>query len=169
MNIIAASNPVFDVDGGITMQVVFEETGPDPILFTAHAYDIEPHGRELFNRAQAGEFGQIEAYTAPPVPEPIVVDAISDRQFALQARDLGFLTQAEAVAFVSSGSLPALLVAFIASLPTQSARDDAEITIAGATVLERRHPLTIALGEMMRGEVPIDVFLDDFFRTACAR
>lgn len=105
----------------------------------------------------------------PPPPPPPEVDAISDRQFAMEARDRGFLTQAEAVAFVSSGALPTFIVAFIASLPTQAARDDAEITIAGATVLERHHPLTLALGERMRGETPLDDFLDDFFGAAGMR
>lgn len=106
----------------------------------------------------------------PPEPPATEVPlSISDRQFALVSRDLGLMTQEEALAFVSSGAIPAVLGEFIASLPTQAARDDAEITIAGATSLERYHPLTLALGERLRGPISLDDFLDGFFRSAGRR
>lgn len=51
----------------LNLYVTFEETegthGEMP--FTAQANDSEAHGRELFERAVAGEFGPIAAYAAP--------------------------------------------------------------------------------------------------------
>lgn len=103
----------------------------------------------------------------PPPPEPVPV-SITDRQFAIEARDRGFVTQAEALAFVRTGALPAALDAIIAALP-QADRDDAEITLAGASTFERSHQLTAVIGDAMRGEVPLAEFLDDFFRSASGK
>jgi hypothetical protein len=109
--------------------------------------------------------------TIAPAPTPVepVPASITDRQFALEARDRGFVTQAEAVAFVTVGTLPAALAAVVAALPSAAERDDAVIAIAGATAFDRTHPLTLVIGEAVRGAVPLDVFLDDFFRAAGAR
>lgn len=41
----------------------------EELPFTASPTDIEPHGRTLFDRIVAGEFGSIGEYVAPP-PEP---------------------------------------------------------------------------------------------------
>lgn len=49
---------------------------PDEHPFTAAPYDSEPHGREIFQRLVAGEFGEI----APFEPRPI--DAEAHRQAA---------------------------------------------------------------------------------------
>lgn len=110
-----------------------------------------------------------EVAALPAIPPPPGVDQISYRQFAMEARDRGFLTQAEAVAFVSSGTIPSFLAAIISALPTQQERDDAELLIAGATVFERYHPLTIVVGEAMRGNTPLNEFLNDFFGAAGIR
>lgn len=40
---------------------------PEPVPFTALPGDAEEHGRDLFARAAAGEFGEVAAYVAPPV------------------------------------------------------------------------------------------------------
>jgi hypothetical protein len=43
----------------------------EELPFTASAADCEPHGRVLFERIVAGEFGPIAEYVAPPpVPTP---------------------------------------------------------------------------------------------------
>jgi hypothetical protein len=109
-----------------------------------------------------------EIATAPTPVEPVPA-SITDRQFALEARDRGFITQAEAVAFVTVGTLPSALASIVAALPSTAERDDAVIAIAGATQFDRTHPLTLTIGEAMRGSVPLDAFLDDFFRAAGAR
>lgn len=38
------------------------------IPFTASPDDVEAHGRELFARAEAGDFGDVAAYEPPPPP-----------------------------------------------------------------------------------------------------
>jgi hypothetical protein len=44
--------------------VEFNEEMP----FGACSFDPEPHGVDLFNRAKAGEFGEVAPYTAPVTP-----------------------------------------------------------------------------------------------------
>ena len=47
----------------IELFVVFESIGEVP--FSAHSNDCEAHGREIFARAVAGDFGPIAEYMAP--------------------------------------------------------------------------------------------------------
>ena len=49
----------------IDMLVTFPVIGE--FLFTASPSDIEAHGRELFDRAAAGEFGVVAEFV-PPAP-----------------------------------------------------------------------------------------------------
>jgi hypothetical protein len=39
--------------------------------FTASPTDVEAHGRAIFEAAQAGQFGEVAEYVAPPKPEPV--------------------------------------------------------------------------------------------------
>ena len=48
----------------ITLDVQFSHS-PDLVPFTALPDDVETHGRELFERAVSGDFGEIEEYTPP--------------------------------------------------------------------------------------------------------
>lgn len=48
----------------ISMDVTFDALGVLP--FCAVPDDVEEHGRELFERAAAGDFGPIADYVAPP-------------------------------------------------------------------------------------------------------
>lgn len=54
--------------------VTFDHLGGEPVPFTANPNDTETHGREIFARASAGEFGPVADYVPPPVapPTPIV-------------------------------------------------------------------------------------------------
>lgn len=68
MKILSASNPQW-ADAAHTMinlDVTFDIIGAVP--FTTSASDIEPHGRDLFTRASAGEFGAVTEY-APALTE----------------------------------------------------------------------------------------------------
>lgn len=47
----------------------FDQIG-EPVPFTANPNDTEAHGREIFARCVAGEFGDVAAYVPPPEPEP---------------------------------------------------------------------------------------------------
>ena len=72
MNIVSAHTPSFTVENRIDLVVLFSEIGEE-IHFTAASDDIEAHGRELYARAVAGEFGPIAPYIPPvPTPEEIV-------------------------------------------------------------------------------------------------
>ena len=53
----------------IDLIVRFSEIDED-LPFTASPNDVEEHGRDLFARAVAGEFGSIAAYVAPIIVTP---------------------------------------------------------------------------------------------------
>lgn len=108
-----------------------------------------------------------EQFVPPPPPKASVPGEISDRQFAMQARNVGFITQEEAEDFVATGTIPAALMAIIEALP-EAMQGDARITIKGATTFRRDHPLTAIIGNAMRGDTALDDFLDDFFTKAAA-
>ena len=59
--IISATEPRRFVDSytEILLKVWFEELG-EPVGFLATPFDCERHGKELWIRAMAGEFGEIE-------------------------------------------------------------------------------------------------------------
>lgn len=64
------SNPHSPVWGNtshttINLMVTFEWLGEE-VEFTAAPFDVEEHGRELFERAFSGEFGEIAEYVEPP-------------------------------------------------------------------------------------------------------
>lgn len=58
-----ARNPKKTDTGAIDLEIYHPVHGWIP--FTASPDDVEPHGRELYERAQAGEFGQVQPYEAP--------------------------------------------------------------------------------------------------------
>ena len=67
--LVYAKDPVWSDDTGnaISLTVRFEEINED-LPFNATSYDCEPHGVDLYNRAKAGEFGEIAPYVAPSQP-----------------------------------------------------------------------------------------------------
>jgi hypothetical protein len=60
-----AKDPIWNSDDGqqIHLTVRFEEINED-LPFNATSFDSEPHGVNLYNRAKAGEFGEIAPYVA---------------------------------------------------------------------------------------------------------
>lgn len=87
---------------------------------------------------------------------------VSDVQFAQAAAMAGIITEAEAVAWAGSGTLPAALDAAINALP-EAARFGARMKAAGATTYERSSAIVAALGAAM-GKTEAD--LDALFVTA---
>ena len=74
-----AQNPVYaDPDGNcIALEVKFAEFA-DVLPFGATPHDPMAHGVELFNRAKAGEFGEIAPYPSamqPAEDQPTVTGA----------------------------------------------------------------------------------------------
>jgi hypothetical protein len=99
-----------------------------------------------------------------PRPEP-VPQTISDLQFFQQLAVGGTITQAEALAAVKVGTIPATLQGIVDGLSDPAQKFAANMRLAGATVFERSHPLTEAIGaaQGMSSEQ-----VDDFFRAASA-
>jgi len=79
------------------------------------------------------------AYLSPPVPD------ISRRQFYQQLAVQGIITQAEALAAVTSGSIPAALQVLINGLPS-SEQFPATMLIVGNDTYHRSHPLVAQIG-----------------------
>lgn len=117
----------------------------------------DPDNRD---RAEIDALGiVIEDYAPPPEPVP---ESVSDRQF-FQALALdGMISEAEALAAVQTGALPAPIAAIIDAMPDQFA---ARMLLSGATTFERRHPLTDALASAL-GYSPAQT--DDLFRVAAS-
>ncbi len=74
--IISAMNPFRrSNDCAVLLKVWFEEL-EEPVWFVADPFDCERHGKELWIRAMAGEFGPItiDEATAPPelIPVPML-------------------------------------------------------------------------------------------------
>jgi hypothetical protein len=66
-----AKNPVWfnqEKINSIELIVKWEEFS-DEMPFLACSYDVEAHGVDLYNRAKAGEFGEVASYI-PPQPVP---------------------------------------------------------------------------------------------------
>ena len=62
-----AKNPIWNGDNQIFLVVKFEEFNEE-LPFLATSFDPEPHGVDLFNRAKAGEFGEVAPYVPPTQP-----------------------------------------------------------------------------------------------------
>lgn len=66
--IVSATGPVrYQDDFAVWLKVWFEEFS-GPVLFCAVPFDVEPHGRELWIRAMAGEYGPVDVREKPDVP-----------------------------------------------------------------------------------------------------
>lgn len=65
MIIVSAINPVrFSDDCAVWLKVWFEELD-EPVLFVADPFDCERHGKELWIRAMAGEYGSVMVVERP--------------------------------------------------------------------------------------------------------
>lgn len=142
------------VVGGVVANLI----AIDPDL----SFSIE--GAEIVEVGEAdvaiGDLWNGTAFSKPLPPPP---DAISDRQFFQALALNGVITMPEALAAVQTGTLPAALAAIVAAIPDATARFNAEMLLSGATVFERKHPLTaqVAAAEGWTTEQ-----VDDFFRFA---
>lgn len=115
----------------------------------------DPDNRD---RAEIDALGiVIGEYVPPPPPVP---ESVSDRQFFHALALGGMISEAEALAAVQTGALPAPIAAIIDAMPDQFA---ARMLLSGATTFERRHPLTDALAAAL-GYSPAQT--DDLFRAA---
>lgn len=77
----------------------------------------------------------------PPVPS-----SISDRQFFQQLAVQGIITQAEALAAVRVGAIPAALQSIVDTIVDPAHKFAAQMLLSGAVEFRRDHPLTGAIG-----------------------
>lgn len=101
-----------------------------------------------------------DPYVPPPPPVPQI---ISDRQFFQQAAISGLITQAEALAAVKTGDIPATLQAIVDSITDVNEKFAAEMLLSGATTFDRLHPLTEVV-RVSLGWTPEQI--DQFFTSA---
>lgn len=87
---------------------------------------------------------------------------ISDRQFFQQCAILGLIDEDEALAAVSTGTMPAAMADFVETLPAEE-QFAARMTIQGATAFHRDHPLVPAFGAAWQMD---DAALDALWRAA---
>jgi len=78
MNVLAAMEPSFIVGRptiDVLLRVWFDEWGPDQwCWFVATPFDVEPHGKRLWIRAMAGQYGPF----VPPRQFDIFKGAVID-------------------------------------------------------------------------------------------
>lgn len=69
LTIESATNPMYATADGtcIALQVKFAEI-KEVLPFAASPHDPMSYGVDLYNRAQAGEFGEVAEYVPPPAP-----------------------------------------------------------------------------------------------------
>lgn len=61
--IMDISNPKFNIDGSIDVDIDHPRMGLIP--FTASPDDCELHGRLIFEKAEAGDYGPVAEYIEP--------------------------------------------------------------------------------------------------------
>ena len=67
--LISVSNPIYsNAQNTIIDCLIVVSNYPDPLPFTASPNDVEAHGREIYARLIAGDYGPIAPYVPPPNP-----------------------------------------------------------------------------------------------------
>jgi hypothetical protein len=87
LNLKYANNPKWVDQAHTTIDLIvrFEEIDED-LPFHATPYDVEEHGRDIFERAKNGEFGVVAEWT-PPTTEELAQQARWKRDTLLQEVD----------------------------------------------------------------------------------
>lgn len=117
--------------------------------------DPADYGAGLIPCTDAEAAAIMAARTPAEVPA-----SVSDRQFFQQLAVAGHITEAEALAAVATGTIPAAMEALVQQLPAES-QFAARMLLSGATSFERAHPLTATLGAMYGMD---SAALDTFWR-----
>lgn len=109
------------------------------------AYIPSDHGNRDYREylAWVDEGNTPNPYVPPPPPIP---QTISDRQFFQMAAIAGLLTEDEALAAVATGVIPGVLQSIVDGIQDANQKFGAKMLLSGATVFERTHPLTEAVG-----------------------
>jgi hypothetical protein len=120
-----------------------------------HVVDEHGVGQDIpMTPEEEAEFLAGQAATVPKKRIP----PLSRRQFYQQLAKAGTITQAEALAAVRTGAVPAALGAFITSLPAEQ-QFDAEMILSGADEFRRDHPYVNAIAAAQgMDEAQVDAF-----------
>lgn len=110
MNYTSVKNPRFITQStsAIELTVIFDAL-PEEVTFIAKPSDPEPHGRELYYKAIAGEFGPIAEFVPPLVSYDVLTADLRNKMTTLlntQARALRFSSIDEAMTYVDEPSVP---------------------------------------------------------------
>lgn len=101
------------------------------------------------------EWGNPTDYVAPSLPVPTSVTRL---QFAKGMWQAGRLTTPQAKNVAAGVTIPAVVAAEIATLPTQALRDEAEIDYSAATVNRERSILVRTLKSAGMTDAQLDAF-----------
>jgi hypothetical protein len=153
--------PPSDTSPGQAAIPAVPEVLSDPWPFFAVPTDSEAHGRELYAKAVAGDFGPVAAYLPPPPPPVVIPASITRRQCAIELLNVGLITEAEALAMVTTATPPAFVATLIDNLP-EADKMRARINFAADTY-DRANPLIVEL-MAAAGKTPADA--DAFFVAA---
>lgn len=111
-------------------------------------------GGRTTNIASEYELGEVlERHGVLPTPDILpgynpVPEDISDRQFFQQLAVMQVITPDEALDAVKTGTIPAMLGAFIDTLDGEM-QFPARMLVSGAVTFKRHHPMTLALAAGM--------------------
>ena len=119
----------------IDCMVLFDSIGTE-IPFGASPDDVEEHGREIFARAAAGEFGPVAEHVPRP---PKVPEAVSTRQFYQQLALDGEISLEEAIAAVKTGALPSRFRSLVDSLNGPE-KINTVFAVVGSEEVNRKDP-----------------------------
>lgn len=133
-------NPKRNADGSITVDWDHPKLGLIP--FTASPNDPEKHGRDIYTKAEAGEFGPVAPYVEPP-PEPTPVpQEVTMRQARLALLSAGLLAD---------------VTAFMDAIADPVQREAAHIEWEYAQTVSRDNPLINAFAQSQgMTEVAVD-------------
>jgi hypothetical protein len=93
---------------------------------------------------------------------PEIPDVVSDRQFFQRLANMGLITELEAEDAVSSGVIPAAMLALVEELP-EDRRFAARMFLKGATTFRRDHEMTATIGSLYGMD---SAAIDDLWRQA---
>jgi hypothetical protein len=84
-----------------------------------------------------------------PTPSIVVPSQVTRRQFFQAAAQEGLITQAEALALLATGAMPASLASAIAALPGAQ-QFTAQMAVLGDQTFERSSAIVVALATVMK-------------------
>ena len=124
----------------------------EELPFTASPTDTEAHGRAIFAAAQAGEFGPVAEYVAPPPAPPVVPQQVTRAQGKVVLIQMGLWEQV--VAFVEAIADPVQkAIAEVAVYETLHWQRDSAFLNQAATALgitqQQMDQLFIAASQVM--------------------